>query len=97
MTDKDKVLKLFQNSKKVWTLTDVARAIDCSHQRTKAILLNLEGDGNIVRININNSILYTDNAVNIDWITDKEYFLTLPLKEKILWIITNRIEEWWYN
>ena len=97
MTDKDKVLKLFQNSKKVWTLTDVAKEIDCSHQRTKAILLNLEGDGNIVRININNSILYTDNAVNIDWVTDKEYFLTLPLKEKILWIIINRIEEWWYN
>lgn len=97
MTDKDKVFELLNHSNKLWTLSEIAKAIDCTNQRTKAILLSLECSGDIIRINIDKSIVYTDNFVYVDWITNKEYFSTLPLKEKILWIIVDRIEEWWYN
>ena len=97
MTDKDKVFELLNHSNKLWTLSEIAKRIDCTHQKTKAILMSLELSGDITRISINKSILYTDNFVYIDWITDKEYFSTLSLKEKILWIIIDKIEEWWYN
>ena len=97
MTDKDKVFKLLNHSNKLWTLSEIAKAIDCTNQRTKAILLSLECSGDITRINVNKSILYTDNFVYIDWITDKEYFSTLSIKEKIIRMALDKIEEWWYN
>ena len=98
MTDKDKVFELLNHSNKLWTLSEIAKAIDCTNQRTKAILLSLEFSGDITRININNkSILYTDNFVYIDWITNEEYLSTLSIKEKIIRIALDKIEEWLYN
>lgn len=97
MTDKDKVFELLNHSNKLWTLSEIAKAIDCTNQRTKAILLSLEFSGDITRININKSVLYTDNFVYIDWITNEEYLSTLSIKEKIIRITLDKIEEWLYN
>lgn len=97
MTDKDKVFALLNHSNKLWTLSEIAKAIDCTNQRTKAILLSLELSGDIIRINIDKSIVYTDNFVYIDWITNEEYLSTLSIKEKIIRIALDKIEKWLYN
>ena len=94
-------LDLLDGSQQVWTAQEVAEKLDCTTQRACVILRRAELDGVVKSFTINNrhKWISSDNflPITIDWLTKEEYFETLSIKEKILWIVLDFLKEWWYN
>lgn len=92
-TLKNEVLQVLAEADRPLTASEIAERLDnVSTQKTCAILVSLRGNNNVVRICQNHRSYYSNempNAVNIEWILDRDYFQTLSIKEKILWKISD--------
>lgn len=94
---KQEILNILANADAPLTANEIAERLDdVSTQKTCAILLSLRGNNNVVRICQNHRSYYAKempnempNAVNIEWILERDYFQTLSIKEKINWIISD--------
>lgn len=87
-------LDLLDGSQQVWTAQELAEQLDCTTQRACAILRKAELDGIITSFTVNNKRKWVGSndfiPITIEWITEEEYFFSLPLKKQILWLI----KEW---
>ena len=90
---KEEILNVLANADRPLTASEIAERLDnVSTQKICAILISLRGNNNVVRICQNHRSYYSNempNAVNIEWILDRDYFQTLSIKEKILWKISD--------
>ena len=92
-TVKEEILNVLANADRPLTASEIAEKLDnVSTQKTCAILVSLRGNNNVVRICQNHRSYYANempNAVNIEWILERDYLQTLSTKEKIFWKISD--------
>lgn len=90
---KEEILNVLANADEPLTASEIAEKLDnVSTQKTCAILVSLRGNNNVVRICQNHRSYYANempNAVNIEWILERDYFQTLSIKEKLFWKISD--------